>query len=190
MNADADNDRAYVSRGGEKLAAALDAFGIDVRGRRVVDFGSHVGGFVDCLLRRGAAHVTAVEPGKGVLHDSLRRDPRVAVCEGQSALRFAVAEPFDLITIDVGWTPLRLVLPVAARCLRFGGDLVALIKPHYEAPKAQLVRGVLPPEHLAAVLEACRGDTTSMGWRIVATIESPLRGHGGNIEHLWHLRRS
>ena len=105
----------YVSRGGHKLAAALGAFQIDARGLVCTDLGSHVGGFVDCLLQHGAARVYAVEPGYGVLDYRLRQDARVVVCERTNALHYASPEPCDLVTIDVGWTAQRLVLPAARR---------------------------------------------------------------------------
>jgi len=177
----------YVSRGGEKLAAALRAFAIDVQGLVCLDLGSHVGGFVDCLLRRGAARVHAVEPGYGVLAYRLRRDPRVVVHERTNALHFMAPEPIDLITIDVGWTPQRLILPAARRALRPGGAVITLVKPQYEAPPEWRIAGVVPPERLAAVLARCRSDVTGLGWTINGEIESPLRGHGGNTEYLWWL---
>lgn len=180
----------YVSRSGLKLHAALQAFGLDVAGYVCADFGSHVGGFVDCLLRHGAARVYAVEPGYGVLDYRLRRDERVVVCERTNALRFTCSEPCDLVTIDVGWTPQRLILPAARRTLRRGGVVVTLVKPQYEAPTEWLRGGVLPAERLGQVLSACRADVAGLGWGIQHEVESPLPGHGGNIEWLWLLRAS
>lgn len=181
--------RRYVSRGGEKLAAALRAFGIDPGGWTCADLGSHTGGFVDCLLQHGAARVYAVDPGYGVLDYRLRRDPRVVVCERTNALSYSAPEPCDLITIDVGWTPQRLILPAARRSLKSGaGVVLTLIKPQYEAPKEWLADGVVPPEHIDAVLEQCRRDTVELGWLVVGTIDSPLLGHGGNREQVWRLR--
>jgi 23S rRNA (cytidine1920-2'-O)/16S rRNA (cytidine1409-2'-O)-methyltransferase len=178
----------YVSRGGLKLGAALDAFGLDVTGWNCVDFGSQVGGFVDCLLQHGAAKVYAVDPGYGVLDYRLRRDRRVVVCERTNALDYACPEPCDLVTIDVGWTPQRLILPVARRCLKpQTGCVVTLIKPQYEVPPVWLEHGLVPAERLAEVLELCRRDLRSLGWRILGEMESPLRGHGGNVEYLWWL---
>jgi 23S rRNA (cytidine1920-2'-O)/16S rRNA (cytidine1409-2'-O)-methyltransferase len=178
----------FVSRGGVKLAAALDAFGISPSGWTCVDLGSHVGGFVDCLLQRGAARVYAVEPGYGVLDARLRRDARVVVCERTNALAFSCPEPCDLVTIDVGWTPLRLVLPGVRRMLRPGaGQAIALVKPQYEAPKQALRGGVVLPERLAEVLALCRRDAEELGWRVAGEIVSPLLGRGGNQEFLWRL---
>lgn len=178
----------YVTRGGLKLHAALVAFELDVSGRVCADFGSHVGGFVDCLLRRGAAKVYAVDPGYGVLDYRLRNDARVVVCERTNALRFDCPEPCDLVTIDVGWTPQRLILPAARRTAKPDGCVVTLIKPHYEAPKDLLNRGVLPNEHLEEVLSTVRADVRELGWSIQGETPSPITGHGGNHEFLWLLR--
>ena len=186
--------RPFVSRAGEKLAAALRAFDLDVTGWICADFGSHVGGFVDCLLQRGAARVYAVDTGHGVLDYRLRKDSRVVVCERTNAMRFTSPELCDLVTIDVGWTPLRLVLPAARRCLarqesaqRAGHRVIALVKPQYEAPREWLRDGVLPPDRLGEVLETVRADLRTLAWQIVRETESPLRGHGGNTEFLWLL---
>jgi 23S rRNA (cytidine1920-2'-O)/16S rRNA (cytidine1409-2'-O)-methyltransferase len=185
-----DADRKYISRAGSKLEAALAAFGLEVAGQVCADFGSHVGGFVDCLLRHGAAKVYAVEPGYGVLDYGLRNDERVVVCERTNALRFTSPEPCDLVTIDVGWTPQRLVLPAARRALKPTGRVVTLIKPHYEAPEEWLRSGVLPPERLDEVLATCRQDVADLGWQIAGELESPLTGHGGNVEWLWLLKKT
>lgn len=183
----------FVSRGGEKLDAALAAFAIDVHAMTCADFGSHVGGFVDCLLQRGAAKVYAIDPGYGVLAYSLRRDPRVVVCERTNALDYRAAEPVDLVTLDVGWTPQRLILPVAARCLKSAGNaslgVVSLVKPHYEAPPEWLDAGVVRPDRLDEVLTQCEAEVREMGWRIAGRIESPITGHGGNREWLWWLQK-
>jgi 23S rRNA (cytidine1920-2'-O)/16S rRNA (cytidine1409-2'-O)-methyltransferase len=178
----------YVSRGGLKLAAALREFNLAVTGWTCVDFGSHVGGFVDCLLQHGAARVYAVDPAYGILDYRLRHDPRVVVCERTNALHYAGPEPCDLATIDVGWTPQRLILPAARRGLKPGGRVLTLIKPQYEAPRDWLATGVLPRERLPAVLDLCRRDVRGLDWQIEREMESPLRGHGGNVEHLWLLR--
>jgi 23S rRNA (cytidine1920-2'-O)/16S rRNA (cytidine1409-2'-O)-methyltransferase len=180
-------EHPYVSRGGVKLEGALRAFGLSVQGFTVADFGSHAGGFVDCLLRQGAAKVYAVEPGYGVLDYRLRRDARVVVCERQNALHAACPEPCDLVTIDVGWTRQEHILPAARRWLKPDGRVVSLIKPHYEAPKDMLRDGIVPAEALPAILEALRKQIAA-GWSIEAESESPIRGHGGNAEYLWLLR--
>lgn len=182
-----ENACPYVSRGGLKLEAALRAFALDVRGFICIDFGSHAGGFVDCLLKHGAARVHAVDPGYGVLAYSLRRDPRVVVHERTNALKFIAPELADLVTIDVGWTPQRLILPAARRALKPAGRAVTLIKPQYEADKSELRGGCVPDERLGVALDRCRGDITQLGWRIAGEVESSIRGHGGNREFLWLL---
>lgn len=180
----------YVSRGGLKLEAALREFSVDVAGLVCADLGSHVGGFVDCLLQHGAARVYAVDTGYGVLDYRLRNDQRVEVHERTNAMKFVCPEPCDLVTIDAGWTQQRLILPAARRCLKPDGRVVTLVKPQYEAPKSLLRGGVLPAERLGEALAACRDDIRELGWRIVNEIASPLRGHGGNTEQLWLLRAS
>lgn len=183
-----DENGTYVSRGGRKLAAALRAFAIRPAGWVCADFGSHVGGFVDCLLQHGVARVYAVDPGYGILDFRLRRDARVVVCERCTALSFECPEPCDLVTVDTGWTVQRLVLPAARRALRACGSVVTLVKPHYEAPKHLLRGGVLSVEYHAEVLARCRADVRAEGWQIVGECDSPLLGQGGNAEYLWHLR--
>jgi len=126
--------QSYVSRGGEKLAAALDHFGIDVTELVCADLGSHIGGFVDCLLQRGVAKVYSVDTSYGTLAWKLRRDPRVVVMERTNAMHVTLPEPVDLVTIDVGWTPQAKILPNVAKLLKPGGHVVTLIKPQYEAP--------------------------------------------------------
>lgn len=178
----------YVTRAGLKLAAALAAFQLDMRTWCCVDFGSHAGGFVDCLLQHGAARVYAVEPGYGVLDYRLRTDPRVAVHERTNAMRFVPPEPADLVTIDVGWTPQRLILPAARRCLKPAtGRVLTLIKPQYEAPPAELRDGVLPTEQHPTVLQQVREDIQRAHWQVLDTVMSPIAGHGGNTEYLWLL---
>ena len=182
-----DSEHQYVSRGGLKLQAALEAFRVSVVDYVCADFGSHVGGFVDCLLSHGAAKVHAVEPGYGVLDYRLRQNPRVIVHERTNALRFTAPEPCDLVTIDVGWTQQRLILPAAKRALKPNGRAITLVKPHYEAPRELLIGGVLPDDYLEQVLETCRADITDLGWVIENEIQSPIAGHGGNREALWLL---
>lgn len=179
----------FVSRAGEKLAAALRAFAVEPRGWVCVDLGSHAGGFVDCLLQHGAAKVYSVDTAYGVLDYRLRRDTRVVVCERTNALDYVCPEPCTLVTIDVGWTPQRLILPAARRSLRAAGAcVITLIKPQYEAPSDWLREGVVEAAHVDDVLATCRHDVLSLGWTIAGELESPLRGHGGNVEYLWLLR--
>lgn len=180
----------YVSRGGVKLAAALEKFGVSPAGLVCADFGSHAGGFVDCLLNHGARRVFAVDTGYGVLDWKLRRDPRVAVRERTNAMEFLADEPCELITIDAGWTPQRLILPSARRNLARtpAARVITLLKPQYEAPKEWLRGGVLPDEKIEPVLAGARRDITALGWETLDAMLSPIRGHAGNSEYLLLLR--
>ena len=128
-------EKKFVSRAGEKLDAALDAFDLDVTGLTCADFGCNVGGFTDCLLQRGAEKVFAVDTGYGALAWTLRQDARVAVMERTNALRTETPQPVDLVTIDVAWTPQALIVPAAAAWLAPGGRIISLLKPHYELAK-------------------------------------------------------
>src|SRR5207247_2194247 len=128
----------FVSRAGQKLDHALDAFHIDVRDRICADLGSNVGGFVDCLLQRGAAKVYSIDTGYGVLAWKLRKDPRVIVMERTNAMHVTLPERVSLVTIDVAWTKQKHILPAAAKMLADGGAVVTLIKPHYEAAQELL----------------------------------------------------
>ena len=177
----------FVSRAGRKLDHALTVFGIDPKRWVCADLGSSTGGFVDCLLRRGARKVYAVERGYGVLAYSLRRDDRVVVMERTDALHVRLPEPVRLVTLDTGWTRQRLILPIAKRLLGDAGLIVSLVKPHYEADQEMLQGGVLPDDLSEGVLDLVRGELPRVGLRCVAETESPIRGHGGNREYLWHL---
>lgn len=187
MSADETPAARFASRGGLKLAAALDAFRIDPSGLTCADLGSSTGGFVDCLLQRGAARVYAVERGYGVLDYRLRRDPRVVVLERTNALTLTLPEAVSLVTIDTGWTRQRLILPAAVRLLWTGGRIVTLVKPHYESDPGDLHRGRLPDDRGQTRLSELRAAIPALGLRLLAEIPSPIRGHGGNQEWLWHL---
>src|SRR3989344_6816827 len=126
----------YVSRAGEKLAFALDYWHIDVTGLVCADLGCSTGGFTDCLLQHSAAKVYAVDTGYGVLDYKLRKDPRVVALERTNALHVKLPERVDLVTIDVGWTPQKLILPRALELLKPGGKIISLVKPHYEIRKS------------------------------------------------------
>ncbi len=180
----------YVSRAGQKLASALAQFQLDVNGWTCVDFGSHTGGFVDCLLHHGAKRVHAIDPGYGIIDWRLRNDPHVVLHERSNALTLAAAELCGLATIDVGWTTQRVILPAARRWLHPGAPIVTLVKPHYEAEPRFLRRGVLPASELPAVLELVREDIRQQHFEIAGEIESPIAGGGGNVEFLWLLRTS
>ncbi len=171
-----------MSRAGEKLAGALSAFDIDPSGCACADLGSHVGGFVDCLLQRGAAKVYSVDTAYGTLAWKLRRDPRVVVLERTNALHVVLPELVDLVTIDVGWTPQRLILPHALGLLLPNGRIVTLLKPHYEADRDWLVDGVLPDDRVGVVVQHIRAQLERLGIRVERLVDSPLRGTGGNRE--------
>jgi 23S rRNA (cytidine1920-2'-O)/16S rRNA (cytidine1409-2'-O)-methyltransferase len=184
----------FVSRAGRKLAAALDHFAIDPCGRVCLDVGAGTGGFTDCLLQRGAVRVYALDVGRGQLHASLRADPRVVVLEGRNARHLdasEVPEPIDLMTIDVSFISLRLVAPAVIGCLAAGGDLVALIKPQFEAPRGSVGKGgILRDEELRRKVVAERArDLEALGLELCGVIDSPVTGAGGNREALAHLRR-
>ncbi len=178
----------FVSRAGQKLDHALTTFNLDATGRTCADLGSNVGGFVDCLLRRGAAKVYAVDTGYGTLDWKLRNDPRVVVMERTNAMHVELPEAIALVTIDVAWTKQRLILPAARRLVTRDGDVVTLLKPHYEADAALLRRGVLPLENLDAVIEKVKYDVAHAGFDLRETERSPVKGAGGNVELLAWLK--
>ena len=181
----ADPENPYVSRGGLKLRAALDAFAVDVRGLVCADFGCSTGGFTDCLLRAGAAGVVAVDTGYGVLDYTLRIDPRVTVVERTNALHADPPEAgVDLVVADMSWTPQRLVVPAALRWLGPPGSRVlTLIKPHYEVKgtveEASLDRGVLPGDIGERVAQRVAAEMGTLGARTLGLVKSPLPGSKG-----------
>lgn len=178
----------FVSRAGQKLDHALTIFGIDVAGLICADLGSNTGGFVDCLLQRGAARVYAIDTGYGALEWKLRRDSRVIVMERTNAMHASLPEPVGFVSIDVAWTRQRHILPAARRMLAPTGRVVTLIKPHYEAPQARLRHGILPQADLDEVLGAVQADIRAAGFELLATTPSPIKGAKGNTEFLAHVR--
>ncbi len=174
----------FVSRAGLKLEHALVQFALDVAGSVCADLGCNVGGFVDCLLQRGACRVYAVDTGYGALEYKLRKDPRVVAMERTNAMHVTLPEPVDWVTIDVAWTRQKHILPAGLRLLKPTGRIISLIKPHYEADRARLQKGILPPEALPEVLERVRGDIAAAGGVIHSLIESPILGTKGNAEYL------
>lgn len=179
----------YVSRGGDKLAAALDYFSLDVTGSVCADLGSHVGGFVDCLLRQGAVRVYAVDTAYGTFAWKLRRDARVVVMERTNAMHVSLPEPVDVVTVDVGWTRQKKILPNVSKMVSPAARVVTLIKPHYEAPQTQLVDGLLPGSQVDETVTRVKEAIAELGWRVLDTVDSPIRGHGGNREVLALLER-
>lgn len=180
----------FVSRAGHKLDHALTHFQLDVTGFVCADLGCNAGGFVDCLLQRGAAKVYAIDTGYGALDWKLRKDPRVVVMERTNAMHAQLPEKVDLVTIDVAWTRQRHILPAARRMMKDGGSIVSLVKPHYEAPPTMLVKGVLPPERVGEVVKAALDAAAEVQLQVVGTVESPIRGGKGNVEMLAWMRAS
>ena len=184
------NTDAYVSRGGDKLAAALDRFGLNVQGKICADLGSHVGGFVDCLLRRGAGRVYSVDTAYGLLAWKLRKNPSVVVMERTNAMHVVLPEKVELVTVDVAWTTQSNILPSVARMMVASAKVVALIKPHYESQQLgagasvgpRPVKGVLPDEAVDEVVREVMQRMAKTGWSVLDRVDSPLRGHGGNRE--------
>ena len=186
--------KEYVSRGGHKLAGALDVFGIDVTGARAVDVGASTGGFTDCLLQRGAASVTAVDVGYGQLAWSLRSDPRVTVVERTNMRQVdgeLLGAPFSLAVIDVSFVGLAKVLPAVASVLGEGARILALVKPQFEAGRDRVgKRGVVKdPRVHADVLRDVVSAASALGWGTVGLTWSPITGPHGNIEFWAHFAR-
>ncbi len=184
----------YVGRGGDKLAAALEHFGIDLRGARVLDAGASTGGFTDCCLQAGAAAVAAVDVGRGQLHQRLRTDPRVAVHERTNVRHLAPGDlgpPADAVVADLSFISLRTVADALLGLARPGADLVWLVKPQFEAQRGEVTasRGVITdPEVWARVLATVCGALGERGAAIMGLMTSPLRGADGNVEFLLHAR--
>jgi 23S rRNA (cytidine1920-2'-O)/16S rRNA (cytidine1409-2'-O)-methyltransferase len=177
----------YVSRGGLKLAAALDAFGLDPSGRVCLDIGASTGGFTDVLLRRGASHVHAVDVGRFQLHPSLAGDPRVSALEATDARSLgSFPVPPSLLVIDVSFISLRLVLPPLVPLLAPDAALAALIKPQFEAGRAHVGRGGLVRDETVQdeVCARIRALVESLGFAVRGLIPSPVEGGDGNREFL------
>lgn len=182
----------FVSRGGEKLEHALIEFGIDVSGRMCADIGSSTGGFTDCLLQAGASRVYAIDVGYGQLDFSLREDPRVEVMERVNARYLdALPEPVSLVSIDVSFISLRLILPVAHRLLNAGGECVALVKPQFEAGREQVGKKGVVSDPLVhrSVLSRVVGYAETEHFVVSGLTRSPLKGPAGNVEFLLRLRK-
>lgn len=175
----------FVSRGGEKLQAALDQFKINLKDLVFLDVGCSTGGFVDCLLQNGAKKVYALDTAYGELAWKLRNDPRVVVMERTNILRLeGLPELVDLVTIDAGWTKLELILPIVKTFLKPEGVIIALLKPHYQADKRSLVKGVLPVEIAEQVKDEVLEKIKSLQFNVQNVMESPILGGAGNKEYL------
>ncbi len=186
-------DHPYVGRGGLKLAHALDTFAIPVEARTALDIGASTGGFTDVLLKRGARHVTALDVGHGQLDWRLRTDARVTVLEGINARHLRpdqLTGPFDVVTVDVSFISLRLVLPVVPPLLAPGADVIVLVKPQFEAGREEVGRrGVIDdPAVQQRVVRDVSLAAAEIGLNTVAMTPSPITGAEGNREFLLHLR--
>lgn len=188
-------EHPWVSRGGVKLAHALDVFGIDVTGRLALDIGASTGGFTDVLLQRGARHVLAVDVGHGQLHWKLRSDPRVTLYEGLNARALSrtdlptLGEGAGIASVDVSFISLKYILPVLPPLLAPRADVVALVKPQFEAGRDEVGSGgiVKDPDVHARVVAEVIGAAAEVGLTRVAAIDSPITGTEGNKEFLIHL---
>ncbi len=187
----------FVSRGGDKLEHALEQFaasGLTVAGKTCVDIGASTGGFTDCLLQRGAARVYAVDVGYGQLHPRLRADPRVVVRERVNARALEAADfehQVDLVVVDASFISLGKLLGAIVAILHQGGELVALVKPQFEAGRAAVSRGrgVIRDERVrAAAIATARQAIGAAGFVVVAETDSPIRGPKGNLERLLYAR--
>lgn len=190
----ADADHPYVSRGGVKLAAALDQFALDPSGLPCLDCGASTGGFTDVLLRRGAASVTAVDVGRGQLHRRLAADPRVASLEGVDIRTLdakTIPAPPRLVVADVSFISLALVIPALSRLAAADAALVALVKPQFEVGRAAIGKGGIVKDQTAAAaaLDRIAAAVAAAGWTLLGRMESPVAGGDGNREFLIGARR-
>lgn len=181
------SDHPYVSRGGVKLEAVLDRFSINVDGKKVLDIGASTGGFTDCMLKRGAKSVTALDVGKGQIDWKLRSDPRVILIEKVNARNITpetVGGSFDIVTIDVAFISLELILPPAKEVTESGGTVIALVKPQFEAGRGEVEKGgiVKDPQVQKKVVEKIIAFGSNLGLKTVGQAESPITGAKGNRE--------
>ena len=185
-------EHEWVGRGGLKLVHALDTFRVDVTGRACLDIGASTGGFTDVLLARGASRVVALDVGHSQLDWSLRTDPRVVVIERFNARRLTPSDipgPVGFVCIDVSFISLRLILPVVPPLLSPGADVIALVKPQFEAGRDEVGKGVIHDSEIhARVVEEISAAAAAIGLRREAAIPSPITGQKGNVEFLLHLR--
>lgn len=180
----------YVSRGGEKLEHALRHFGIDVHGLRAADVGSSTGGFTDCLLQHGAESVTAIDTGRNLLHERLRNDPRVLVMEGHNVRESRLAvpgAPYAIVVVDVSFISVKSIASTLAELVAPGGTLVVLVKPQFEATRAEADRGkgvITDPEVHERVIDEVGTALRAVGFETVGLVPSPITGQSGNREFL------
>ena len=194
MLVEEDPGDTWVSRGAHKLLGALDAFAVDPTGRRCLDAGASTGGFTEVLLRRGAAHVVAVDVGYGLIAWSLRTDARVTVVERVNARNLEpeqVGDPASLVVADLSFIPLGLVLPALVRCATPDADLLPMVKPQFEVGKEKLPSGgvVRDPADRAEAVRRVAAQAVELGLGVLGVTASPLPGPSGNVEYFLHLRR-
>ena len=182
----AEPEHPYVSRGGVKLAAALDRFALDVFGRVCLDVGASTGGFTDVLIRRGARRVYSIDVGRGQLHPRLRGHDRIVSMEATDIRTLAASQlgdQPDFATVDVSFISLKLVLPAIGKLLKPQATLVALIKPQFEAPRRAIRKGIVRDSAVqATVCDDIAALLTSLGWRVGGIMPSPIPGGDGNRE--------
>jgi 23S rRNA (cytidine1920-2'-O)/16S rRNA (cytidine1409-2'-O)-methyltransferase len=183
----------YVSRAGDKLLAALDTFGVDPAGRIAIDIGASTGGFTDVMLQRGAAKVYAVDVGRGQIHWKLRTHEKVVSLEGINVRNLdpsLIGDRCDLATFDVSFISLRLVVPPVLHVLKSGADIIALIKPQFEAGREHIGKGGILKDHAIAqeVIRDMEAFLTGLACTVSGTIPSPVKGIKGNQEYLVHAR--
>jgi len=194
-----DQPPRFVGRGGEKLAGFIEQFGLDLRGAHVLDVGASTGGFTDCVLQAGAADVVAVDVGRAQLHERLRNDPRVTSLEQTNARHLRPEDlprtEFDVVVVDLSFISLRAVLPALWPLVRRGGRLIALVKPQFEAGKAEADRGhgvirdpAVQEAVLTGILDFVRSELP--GAKVTGQMDSPLRGADGNREFLVGIEKT
>jgi 23S rRNA (cytidine1920-2'-O)/16S rRNA (cytidine1409-2'-O)-methyltransferase len=190
------SDQPYVSRGGVKLAGALDAFRVDVSGLRCLDIGASTGGFTDCLLQRGAASVVAVDVGYGQIAQKLREDPRVVLLERTNARTLeqgTIGGAVDLTVVDASFIAIATLMPAIAACTRASGHLVALVKPQFEVGRRAVSkgRGVVRDDDLREqAIDNAAAAVAAAGFEVLGRCDSVLRGPKGNLEAFVHARRA
>ncbi len=175
----------YVSRAGEKLEAALDRFGVDVSGKLCLDVGSSTGGFTQCLLERGAKTIYALDVGRNQMHPSLRNNKKVKLFEETDIREFRADVLFDFAAVDVSFISLKLVLPKVYKLLKMNGNLIALFKPQFEVGRGNTNKGIVKDKRLALrAMDGLIEFARSLGFLFVDSLESPIKGKKGNLEHL------
>lgn len=183
----------YVSRGGLKLAAAIDTFRIDLKNKVCMDIGASTGGFTDCMLQAGALRVYAFDVGHGQLHHKLAKDPRVISEEGVNFRYFScenLKEPVEFATIDVSFISLEKILPPVEACLTPGGEMLAMVKPQFEASPKEVNKGVVRDEALRAkTIAKIKDFSLGLSLELLGETDSPVKGPKGNIEHFLWLKK-